>query len=139
MMKKILFVLSLIIVMGTTTVFTSCSKDEDGKVSLTGTWKVYGYEGEDDEDEIEAIYCIITDNMLYFSETNSTSKAFEKYYYTYDSTTQLIYANETYDDGETDEYVDVFHVAKLTSKELWLELNEYNGKYADLLKYNRVK
>lgn len=139
MKKGLNYLMSLTLMLGLVCAFTSCSKDDDSKVTLVGTWKVYGYEGEDEEDDIEAIYCIIIENMLYFSETNSTSKAFEKYIYTYDATTQLIYANETYDNGKTEEYVDIFHVAKLTSNELWLELNEYNGQYADLLKYNRVK
>ena len=100
---------------------------------------MFGYEGYMNESEIEAVYCMITEDRLYFSETNSITDAFEKYYYNYDTSTQLIYAYEIYQ-GEISDHPHNFHVAKLTSNELWLELNEDEpGKYEDLYKYKRVK
>ena len=137
---KVVFGLFLIFIIGS--VASSCSKDDDPKsseVSLIGTWNCFKIEWSSPEDEgITYPYFIVEESNCYFCKTSSVNSWGEKYKYVYDKSNKTITVWQWYEDGPNDGYDNepdyVWHIQKLTSDELWLELNG-----ADIFRFKKVK
>lgn len=141
-MKKIKFIIGLFLIFVIGSVVSSCSKDDEvSEASLIGTWKCVEVWEDGIREDVESVfpYFIVEENNCYFCLTTSVYSWEEKYKYVFNKSNQTLTVWEWYEDGPNDGYDnepdDVWSIEKLTSDDLWLELNNGNN----LFKFKKIK